>query len=314
MKYLDWVDDYVAGTLPEAECAAFEAELERSEPLRQEVALAQKIGRALRFPPPGEDMETLVADIARRHQAARAAIFQQAESGSLSPIERADFEEKLHSDELLAFEWKLFRQKRRTKIAWLRPAHWAIAASLALTVCVALWWLFQNPARQSERLFARYDLPELQPRSEFALVDDGLHHLSIIGSDDFSALKMEGLHAFDAKNWDEAIRLLSDYLQQAKPSAEEMPDEINLVQLYIGRSWLEKGDASEAVVALKTADAGVTDPVNYALLKELIRWQLALAHLKNKDIRAAVGVLETLKNARQETIRSQANKLLRDLT
>ena len=141
----------------------------------------------------------------------------------------------------------------------------------------------------------------------------GLAHKGIISSDDFGELKLKGLEAYEAKDWDTAIRLLSEYLQKARPTDEETPDEINLVNLYVGRAWLEKSKPQKAIAALQKADAGITDFANYGLLQELIRWQLTLAHLKNKDPDAAKRTAQLLQNAQQPIIKDHASKLLKDL-
>ncbi len=195
----------------------------------------------------------------------------------------------------------------------LSPYRWALAASVALLLAALAWWLLGKPSDRSQQLYAQYDVPELYPKTGYALVNEGLFHKGVIGSQEFLALKIKGLQAFDSKDWDAAIRLLSEYLTLAKPDDEETPDEINLMNLYVGRAWLEKGDAPKAIAALQKADAGVVDKVNYGYLQEIMRWHLALAHLKNKDPEAAKRTAELLQNAAHPTVNEQANKLLNDL-
>lgn len=316
MKYLEWVDAYLAGELPEAQQKEFEAALSESAELQAEVALTRKMVAALTIGPPDEATENLISQIAERHRSERDVLFQQYRAGTLSSAERMNFEKQLEEDELFAFEWETYQKARpvlkakKVQIVWMR---WALAASVALALGMFAWWMFQNTSRQSEQLFARYDVPELFPQAEYALVNEGVKHKGIIGSDDFSELKIKGLKAYEVKDWDAAIRLLSKYVSRAKPSEEEMLDEINFVNLYIGRAWLEKGEPAKAVAVLQKADSGVTDLDNYALRQELIRWHLALAHLKNRDPAAAKNVLQSLRQAQHETIRQQATNLLNDL-
>ncbi|MEK7254800.1 MAG: hypothetical protein AAB316_08650 [Bacteroidota bacterium] len=144
------------------------------------------------------------------------------------------------------------------KIRRFLPLVLTLAAGVALLLGFLLWRAIQE-ASQVKMLYAQYDVPGLYPKTDYALVNQGMLHRGIVGSGDFDELKKQGLAAYDAKNWDEAIRLLSEYLSKAQPSEEELPEEINLMNLYVGRAWLEKGDAPKAIAALKTADAGITD-------------------------------------------------------
>lgn len=316
MKHIEWVDAYIAGEIPEAQLKEFEAELAQSAALREEVALARKVLSALAAGLPDTETETLVNRTAERHHRDRERLFQQYRSGALTASEKARFEQQALEDELFAFEWDTFcqahpvAQVRSIGINW---ARWAAAASVVLLLGVFGWWMFQRAGQQSRELYAKYDVPELFPKSDYALVDEGLLHKGVIGSDDFEQLKLDGLRAFDAKDWPAAIQLLSEYQQKTKPSQEDTPDEINLLHLYIGRAWYEQRKPDKAVIALQTGIDGVVDLINYGRLQELMRWHLALAHLQNRDIRAAKVQLEILKNARQEDISQQAKKVMNEL-
>lgn len=315
MNYIEWVDAYLAGELPEAQQKEFEAALAESAELQAEVALTRKMMAALSIGPPDEATENLIGQIAERHRTERSSLFQQYRAGTLSAVERINFEKQLEEDELLSFEWEIYQtahpalKAKKVQMTWMQ---WAVAASVALIVGFFSWWMMKT-GDNSEELLAKYDVPELFPQVEYALVNEGLHHLSIIGSQDFDSLRIGGLEAFEAKNWDESIRLLSEYSAIAKPSDEETPDEINLVNLYIGRAWLEKDEIKKAIEYLQKADAGVVDEINYGPLQELMRWHLTLAHLKNKDIPSAKAVLLTLQKAQHDIIRQQAINLLNDL-
>ncbi len=315
MKYLEWVDAYLAGELPEAQQKEFEAALSESAELQEEVALTRKMVAALSIGPPDEATENLIAQIAERHRSERNALFQQYRTGTLSAAERINIEKQLAEDELLAFEWETYQKAhpvlktKKVQIIWVR---WMAAASIALMLGFFSWWMMRA-GDNSEELVAKYDVPELFPHVEYALVNEGLHHLGIIGSRDFDSLRISGLEAFEAKNWDESIRLLSEYSANAKPSVEETPDEINLVNLYIGRAWFEKNETKKAIEYIQKAEAGVVDSVNYGPLRELMRWHLALALLKNNDVPAAKIMLKKLPTAQHDIIRQQAINLLNDL-
>ena len=315
MKYLEWVDAYIAGELPDDQREEFEAALATSPELQEELDLARKIAGALAVGLPDTAAETFATQIAEQHRQERRELFQQYHAGTLPDNQKHELKKQLAGDELLAYEWESYKKTIPGSggLFRIRPMYWAAAASIAVALGVFAWWTVRTEHLSTEELYARYDVEELYPKSEYALVDEGLHHLGIMGSDDFSQLKLDGLKAYDKKEWDKAIPLLSSYIRQAIPSNEELPDEINLVHLYIGRAWLEKNDLPKAIAAFETADKGVSDKVNYGYLQELIRWHLALAHLKNHDSSAAKAVLLLLQNARQETIRLQSVQLLNDL-
>lgn len=315
MKYLDWVDAYLAGELTSEQQTEFETALAASEELKVELNFARQLQTVFAFGPPDETATASAARIADLHQQERRALFQAFVHGNLSAGDRRTFRERLLTDELFAFEWERFTAAMPMGAKTVRPhwVYWAAAASVLAVLGFFTWWMFSKTAAAPEALFARYDNPELTPKSEYALVNEGLHHKGIIGSKAFDTLKIKGLEAYDQKDWDNTIALLSEYLGKAKPSVEETPDEINLINLFVGRAWLEKGNTVKAVGALKKADAGVVDIANYGLLQELIRWQLALAYLKNNDPAAAKNVLLPLQNAQQETIRRHTRNLLNEL-
>lgn len=312
MNYIERVDAYLAGELPEAQRKEFEAALAESAELQTEVAFARRMMAAFSVGPPDEATENLIGKIAEQHRSERNALFQQYRAGSFSAAERFNFEKQLDEDELLSFEWEMYQKTNpvlKVKTNW---ARWAVAASIALVLGFFSWWMMRAETN-SEQLLAKYDVPELFPQIEYALVNEGLHHLGIIGSHDFDSLRISGLEAFEAKNWDESIRLLLEYSANAKPSVEETPDEINLANLYIGRAWFEKNETRKSIEYLQKAEAGVVDSVNYGPLRELMRWHLALAHLKNNDVPAAKVMLKKLPTAQHDVIRQQAINLLNDL-
>lgn len=189
----------------------------------------------------------------------------------------------------------------------------AVAASIALLLGFFAWWQFSNSPSHAAQLAIQYDVVELHPDIRYALVNEGLNHKGMMGSSDFQALKKEGLEAYQAKNWDKAIQLLTEFINQIEVSDENTPDEINLINLYIGRAYLEKEQFSKAIAYLKKAEEGVIDLPNYGLLKELMQWQLALAYLKNDEPLMAKEIATALSNAQHDTIQKQAKNLLNDL-
>ena len=225
----------------------------------------------------------------------------------------------LHRSNVQAFKKKTLaaQQPQRTKSAVMRrirPLYWAIAASFALLLAaLAWWWQTGVSSDRSQALFALYDVKGLYPETQYALVNEGQHHKGITGSQALHGLKVKGLEAYEVKDWDTAINTLTEYLAKAKPSEEDLPDEINLMNLYVGRAWLEKGDETKAIVALQKAIDGVVDKVNYGMLEELMRWQLTLAHLKNNEPQAAKKTALQLLEAQHPTIQQQAKQLLNDL-
>ncbi len=312
MNYIEWVDAYLAGELPAAQRKEFEAALETSAELQVEVALARRLITALDLGPSDEATENLIAQIVEQHRSERNALFQHYRAGSFSATERINFEKQLEENELLAFEWEMYQKTNPVLKVNTNWARWAIAASVVLALGFFSWWMMRADTN-SEQLLAKYDVPELFPRIEYALVNEGLHHLGIIGSRDFDSLRISGLEAFEAKDWDESIQLLSEYSINAEPSVEETPDEINLVNLYIGRAWFEKNETRKSIEYLQKAEAGVVDSVNYGPLRDLMRWHLTLAHLKNNDIPAAKVVLKKLPTTQHDVIRQQSINLLNDL-
>ncbi len=199
------------------------------------------------------------------------------------------------------------------KVRRLWPYAWAIAASVMLLLAAFAWWWTRASSPNAQQLYALHDVPALYPKAAYALVNEGLHHKGITGSQQLDELKTKGLEAYESKEWHAAIGILSDYIAKAKPDEEEMPDEINLMNLYIARAWLEKEDAPKAIETLQKGIEGVVDSVNYGYLKELMQWQLVLAHLKNNDAPQAKRTANLLRNAEYEAIRQQAVILLNEL-
>ena len=312
MNYIEWIEPYLDGALDPENRILFEAQLKQSPELETELALAQAIQHAVHHGAPDPAHEHLIATLHGSLQAAHLALIEKYHSGQADADERVRFREMLDDDELFAFEVKLYREKHdiRSKTHAISGViRWAAAV---FVLALASWWIWSLQTPDLVHLAVLYDKAELYPSTEIAL-DDGLLHKSIVGPGGFSALKKEGLRAYEERRWNDAIRQLDAYIAQTRPSEDETPDEINIAYLFIGRAWMEKGDFIKAAEALQKGEAGVTDEVNYGMIRELIRWHLALAYLRNGDKRAATDILEALGQADHADIRNQAGMLLKAL-
>jgi hypothetical protein len=311
MKYLDWIDDYITGEITPERKLEFEAALKSIPALKAEYNLALYLVQLIEKGPP-RDLEhpSLTAFHGLRNE-----LFVSYNLGKLDKKARLSFEAELKNDPLLAFEWEEFRysQKKAPLKLNTNKYKWMLAASLIGILCIVGWFSFFKSSIKNENLFAKYDQQELFPKSDYALVNEGVHHRGIGGSENFNNLKIEGLKAYDAQNWPESIRLLSEYLSVTQPSSEELPDEINLIRLYIGRAWLELNDTKKAIDSFQQGIAGVENEVAYGKLQELMIWQLTLAHLKNQDFSSAKATASSLLNARRQNIREIAQSLINDL-
>lgn len=316
-------DRYLAGEMEEPEKKAFESELEGSDELRFQFLDFKAMAGAMIELPRHEEAAKLAEKMKRDSDAHFASQFKAYAAGTLAGLQRQDFEKKLEEDEWLAYKFEQYKEGKlvptttatnEARIVRMRtPVRYAVAVSIALILGLFAWYVIGQNKVDSAALYAEYDLEELYPRADLALVNEGTLHKGIIRSDDFAELKLKGLEAFENKDWDTSLGLLSQYMAQAEPSDEETHDEINLVNLFIGMARLEKGQLPEAIAALKEADEGVKDLANYGLIQELIRWHLARAYVKNGDIRKAKEVLRKLIAAEDELIKEQAQNLLNDL-
>lgn len=203
--------------------------------------------------------------------------------------------------------------KQTTKIHQLSWLRYAAAASILLLLGLLSWWVSERSPTQGDRIFALHDSHALFPKTAYALVNDGLLHKGIINARELSDLRIKGLEAYRIKDWDTAIRLLTRYLKETQVTEEETYDEINLIHLYTGRAWLEKSEYKKSITELQKANAGITDLDNYGLLRELIRWQLVLAYVKDENFSAAKDIGYSLTEAQTPLIRQQVKKLLNDL-
>ena len=167
----------------------------------------------------------------------------------------------------------------------LRDWKWPIAIGVALMIGLGFCLFFANSS--SENLFKKYDIENFYPKLDYALVDTGNHHKAILEADRWEDLKKKGLEAFDNKDWDKAIELFTQYLSSIPVSEEMMPDEVNIINLYLGRAYIEKAETQKAINVLEKAKNRVSDLDNYALIKELMQWHLTLAYLKNNNKTAA---------------------------
>jgi hypothetical protein len=315
-------DNYLAGEMPVTERQLFEQRLQDSKPFSAEFYLFKTFVYAMKELPAFARSHDLADELRREQQADFQLQFENYSSGKISPEERLSFESRIKDDDYFAWQFERYREAHPggraqdtplAKIVRLPAARrWVLAAAAAVLLAVLSWFIL-NPARQAATIYARYDVAALLPKTEYALVNEGYLHKGILGDTDFNDLKIKGLQAYDDKNWPESIRLLSEYLQKATPSDEETPDEINLINLYVGRAWLELGNAPKAIEILQKADKGVVDKMNYGLLQEFMRWQLTLAHLKNKDLESAKTTAALLLHAEYEPVRSQATKLFNEL-
>lgn len=322
-KTISKFDKYLAGEMEEPEKTAFESELKGSDELYAQFLDFKAMAGAMIELPRHEEAAKLAEKMKRDSDVHFAGQFKAYVAGTLTGLQRQDLEKKLEEDEWLAYKFEQFKAGRlasaaaatnEARIVRMRtPARYAIAASIALIIGFFAWYAVDQNRVDTAALYAEYDLEELYPRADLALVNEGTLHKGIIKSDDFAELKLKGLEAFENKDWDTSLGLLSQYMAQAEPSDEETHDEINLVNLFIGMARLEKGELPEAVAALKEADEGVKDLPNYSLIRELIRWHLARAYVKNGDVRKAKGVLKKLTDAEDELIKEQAQNLLNDL-
>ncbi len=315
-------DQYLAGEMTEVEKRAFEARLNSSEELYSEfMAFKIAVEAMIELPQYAEAAE-LTKKLNAGLEVDYHQQFKQYESKTLNAEQRQAFEKRLQEDAYFAYRYQKFQQERQAipnkdnQNARIIPMRKVLRYAVAAAVSLLLFFFgrsFFGTKVDTRALYVQYDLDTLYPEARFALVNEGIFHKGIIDSKDFVELKQKGLEAYEAKDWDATIDLLSEYLRQAKPSEEEMPDEINLINLYTGRAWMEKGELSKALKALKKADEGVVDLANYSLMQELIRWQLVLAYLKNNNPKSAKKVLVLLRNAEDEVIRQQSINLLNDL-
>lgn len=311
-------DQYLAGELTGQAKADFEARLEASEELRKEYQQFKISVEAMIELPQYAQAEAQAQKLKKDADTGGLAQFRKYQAGEMNEEEKQAFEERLKDDQLLAYQYKKYLAESPGQVGirkvfsvknYLRIA---VAASVVIAMGLLAWLLL--PSRvDTERLYAAYNVPELYPTKDIALINEGLVHRGIEGSRDFHQLRLDGLDAYEAGDWGRTISLLSAYLQQAVPDSEETSNEINLVSLYIGMAWLEKAEPDKAIDALRVAEAGMTDHTNYRMVRELVRWQLALAYLKNQDIRAAKSVLRQLEESEHPVILEQARKLKSEL-
>lgn len=309
---IDLFDQYLSGELSGQERAAFEARLEASDELQREFRIFKTSVEALLEFPAYADSENAAGKLRAEALAAMAGQFEKYRSGAMNDQETQAFEKLLEEEPLLAYQYK--KSQSQGRILPLRPSllKMAVAASV-LIAAVLLGWLIFHDRVDAGQLYASHNLPELVPSKEIALVNEGLIHRGIEGSRDFHQLRLDGLDAYEAKDWDRAISLLTQYIEQAIPDTEETVNEIKMVYLYIGVAWLEKSDAKKAIEAFLAAEEGITDQTNYRMIRELVQWQLALAYLKKGDVSASKAVLKKLNAAEHPLIQEQAKNLLNEL-
>ena len=241
--------------------------------------------------------------------------------GALNPDEKAQFEEQLKTDDILASRLKLHQEvdialtdgkaldlqkltnrlgnqyftenQSNTSIVRLpfyrRPI--AIAASIALLVaCGFLWWMINSSATLSnEALFATYYAPY-----SFSTVNRG--------EGQSATTYDQAIQAYNQKDVRAASRLFSTYLQ-ANPT--DMRASFGLASAYLEQN----PPALEA--AAQQFQLVIDD--GESLLVEKAKWYLALIHLKQGDIASAKTLLQALLNAEDKQIARQAEELLDEM-
>ncbi|MBK7336969.1 MAG: hypothetical protein IPJ00_12695 [Saprospirales bacterium] len=311
-------DQYLSGELSGQAKADFEARLEASEEFRKEFRAFKISVEAMIELPQYAQAEAQGQKLKKDADTAGLAHFRKYQAGEMNEEEKQAFEERLKDDQLLAYQYKKYLAESPGQVGipkifsvknYLRIA---VAASIVIAMGLLAWLLL--PSRvDTEHLYAAYNVPDLYPSKEIALVNEGLIHRGIEGSLDFHQLRLDGLDAYETRDWDRTISLLSAYLEQAVPDSEETSNEIKMIYLYIGVAWLEKSDPNRAIDAFLSAEAGITDLTNYRMVRELVQWQLALAYLKNDEISESRNVLRKLNDAEHPLIQTQAKNLLNEL-
>ena len=147
---------------------------------------------------------------------------------------------------------------------------WAIAAGFLLILgSVALFYLV-NSQPTYQQVYAEFYEPY-----------PNLLNTVTRGEEQQFSLKEQGLQAYEAGNYSEAINLLEQ-------AYEEEP--IPLIRFYAGSSYLANGDADRAIAAFEDYIQSGGELQNQA------RWYLGLSHLQKGEVEKAETYFNTLAN------------------
>ncbi|MDR7208425.1 tetratricopeptide repeat protein [Flavobacterium piscis] len=233
--------------------------------------------------------------------------FDQYLQNEMTVEERTVFESQLLNDEILASEFRTFKEihfqlenkfgiekereafrenlirisnahfnkKENTKVISLKPWYYAAAASIALLF--GLFFFNQN----SNPDFADYNQPEQVYFMERGNIEEELKKAEI---------------AFNSKNYKTAIPLFETILKENKT-----PE----IQYFYGIALLEENQFVKAETVFSELKSGTSVYKNKAI------WNLALSKLKQKEYRACKEILLTIPSDFENY--DKVKKLLKEL-
>lgn len=253
------IERYVMGDMSSEEITNFEEQMTYDQTLRNEVELAKQIRSHLRMD------------------------FDEGEIPQNEYV--GELRDYLQSDDAKEIKQKLRKVQEEHRNNGERPSgrnRLLVAASLTALIIMAGGFFYFN-RNTPDRLYARYyqetDLPSVIKRGG---VTDVLE---------------DGVIAFQNENYEEAISILSSYLDES-----EDPDPAAYIYRGVSRVWTK--DYEQALGDFDSMINSGSIDASQGL------WFKALAYLKMKDKRKAIDILETIVQNPSNFKSTEARELL----
>ena len=185
-------------------------------------------------------------------------------------------------NQLQTFEFEFSKKHRSPFAKWLIPL--AAAATIALIAfCVEFYW---HTTINEDTLFANYFEPSMNVSAP------------IVRSESDETILNNAFMAYNEADYKKAIPLFENGFKATQNSE---------LLFYEANAYLASGNTNKAIEKFK-------EHLNYTdILTQRSHWYLALAYLKNKDLKEAKNQLNKLINSGETFKKDQVSSLLKKL-